>query len=121
MTLGSLLSVDQIIPEMKSTERWAAIVELIDLLVEKGAVRKADRESVLAALRQREETMSTSIGFEIAIPHASSNWVIEVVSAGGLLSAGIEFNAVVMWPVKLIVLFVVPKDQFQVGLRTVAA
>ena len=46
MTLGSLLSVDQIVPEMKSTERWAAIVELIDLLVEKGAVRKADRESV---------------------------------------------------------------------------
>ena len=39
MTLGSLLSVDQIIPEMKATERWAAIVELIDLLVQKNRVR----------------------------------------------------------------------------------
>jgi len=121
MTLGSLLSVDQIIPEMKSTERWAAIVELIDLLVEKGAVRKADRESVLAALRQREETMSTGIGFGIAIPHASSNCVNEVVAAFGRSSAGIEFDSLDNSPVKFIVLFVVPKDQFQVHLRTLAA
>jgi mannitol/fructose-specific phosphotransferase system IIA component (Ntr-type) len=119
MTLGSLLSVGQIIPEMKSTERWAAIVELIDLLVEKGAVRKADRESVLAALRQREETMST--GFGIAIPHASSNCVNEVVAAFGRSSAGIEFDSLDNSPVKFIVLFVVPKDQFQVHLRTLAA
>ena len=121
MTLGSLLSVGQIIPEMKSTERWAAIVELIDLLVEKGAVRKADRESVLAALRQREETMSTGIGFGIAIPHASSNCVNEVVAAFGRSSAGIEFDSLDNSPVKFIVLFVVPKDQFQVHLRTLAA
>jgi fructose-specific phosphotransferase system IIA component len=121
MTLGSLLSVNQIIPEMKSTERWAAIVELIDLLVEKGAVRKADRESVLAALRQREETMSTGIGFGIAIPHASSNCVNEVVAAFGRSSAGIEFDSLDNSPVKFIVLFVVPKDQFQVHLRTLAA
>src|ERR1700740_1819295 len=120
MTLGSLLSVDQIIPEMKSTERWAAIVELIDLLVEKGAVRKADRESVLAALRQREETMSTGIGFGIAIPHASSNCVTEVVAAFGRSSAGIEFDSLDNSPVRFIVLFVVPKDQFQVHLRTLA-
>jgi nitrogen PTS system EIIA component len=121
MTLGSLLSVDQIIPEMKSTERWAAIVELIDLLVEKGAVRKSDRESVLAALRQREETMSTGIGFGIAIPHASSNCVNEVVAAFGRSTAGIEFDSLDNSPVKFIVLFVVPKDQFQVHLRTLAA
>jgi fructose-specific phosphotransferase system IIA component len=121
MTLGSLLSVDQIVPEMKSTERWAAIVELIDLLVEKGAVRKSDRESVLAALRQREETMSTGIGFGIAIPHASSNCVNEVVAAFGRSSAGIEFDSLDNSPVKFIVLFVVPKDQFQVHLRTLAA
>ena len=93
MTLGSLLSVEQIIPEMKATERWAAIVELIDLLVRKGRVRTSDRDSVLAALRQREETMSTGIGFGIAIPHASSNCVSEVVAAFGRSSTGIEFDS----------------------------
>ena len=93
MTLGSLLSVDQIIPEMKATERWAAIVELIDLLVQKNRVRPTDRDSILAALRQREETMSTGIGFGIAIPHASSNCVSEVVAAFGRSSTGIEFDS----------------------------
>src|ERR1700739_538710 len=121
MTLGSLLSGDPIIPEMKHTERGAAIVELIDLLVEKGAVRKADRESVLAALRQREETMSTGIGFVIAIPHASSKCVNEGGAAVWRSSAGIEFDSLDNSPVKFIVLFVVPKDQFQVHLRTLAA
>lgn len=121
MTLGSLLSEDQIIPEMKASERWAAIVELIDLLVDKGRVRVADRESILSALRQREETMSTGIGFGIAIPHASSNCVSEVVAAFGRSTTGIEFDSLDNSLVKFIVLFVVPKDQFQVHLRTLAA
>src|ERR1700749_1675006 len=121
MTLGSLLSVDQITPEMKATERWAAIVELIDLLVQKNRVRTTDRDSILAALRQREETMSTGIGFGIAIPHASSNCVSEVVAAFGRSSTGIEFDSLDNSPVRFIVLFVVPKDQFQVHLRTLAA
>ena len=38
---------------------------------------------VLNALKQREETMSTGIGFGIAIPHASSDRVGEVVAAFG--------------------------------------
>jgi len=121
MTLGSLLSEDQIIPEMKASERWAAIVELIDLLVSKGRVRMADRDSILSALRQREETMSTGIGFGIAIPHASSNCVSDVVAAFGRSTTGIEFDSLDNSLVKFIVLFVVPKDQFQVHLRTLAA
>jgi len=90
-------------------------------LVQKGRVRGSDRDSILAALRQREETMSTGIGFGIAIPHASSNCVSEVVAAFGRSSTGIEFDSLDNSPVRFIVLFVVPKDQFQVHLRTLAA
>src|SRR5881409_3659134 len=73
MSLASLLSAEQIIPEMEATERWPAIVELIDLLVSQRRIKAEDRESILASLKQREETMSTGIGFGIAIPHASSD------------------------------------------------
>ena len=121
MTLGNLLSVDQILPEMKATERWSAIVELVDLLVERGQIRGPDRDVVLTALRQREETMSTGIGFGIAIPHASSDRVEQVVAAFGRSSTGIEFDSLDNAPVRFIVLFVVPKDQFQTHLRTLAA
>ncbi|HEX8311029.1 MAG TPA: PTS sugar transporter subunit IIA [Chthoniobacteraceae bacterium] len=121
MTLGNLLSVDQILPEMQATERWSAIVELVDLLVARGKVKEVDRDVVLAALRQREETMSTGIGFGIAIPHASSDRVDQVVAAFGRSSTGIEFDSLDNAPVRFIVLFVVPKDQFQTHLRTLAA
>jgi mannitol/fructose-specific phosphotransferase system IIA component (Ntr-type) len=78
MNLGNLLSVDRIVPEMQAVERWTAIVELVELLVVRGKVKAEDKDLVLAALRQREETMSTGIGFGIAIPHASSDRVGEV-------------------------------------------
>jgi len=81
MTLVNLLTPSQIIPRMVATERWSAIVELVELLISVGKIQEADKESILAALKQREETMSTGIGFGIAIPHATSERVTEVVAA----------------------------------------
>src|SRR6202048_3047960 len=121
MSLGNLLSAEQIIPEMKATERWPAIVELIDLLVQLGRIKADDRDSILASLKQREETMSTGIGFGIAIPHCSSDRIEDVVAAFGRSTAGIEFDALDNAPVKFVVLFIVPKNQFQVHLRTLAS
>ncbi len=121
MTLGNLLSADTILPEMQATERYAAIAELVALLVSRGLVAETDREVVLTALKAREETMSTGIGFGIAIPHASSDRVDKVVAAFGRSTQGIEFESLDNSPVKFVVLFVVPKDQFQTHLRTLAA
>jgi mannitol/fructose-specific phosphotransferase system IIA component (Ntr-type) len=121
MSFGDLLTAEQIIPEMTATERWPAIVELIDLLLQLGKIKPADRESILASLKQREETMSTGIGFGIAIPHCSSDRLTEVVAAFGRSSAGIEFDALDNAPVKFVVLFIVPKNQFQTHLRTLAS
>ena len=121
MSLGNLLSAEQIIPEMKATERWPAIVELIDLLVSINKIKPEDRDNVLASLKQREETMSTGIGFGIAIPHCSSERINDVVAAFGRSTTGIEFDALDNAPVKFVVLFIVPKNQFQTHLRTLAS
>jgi mannitol/fructose-specific phosphotransferase system IIA component (Ntr-type) len=110
MSVASLLSAEQIIPEMKATERWSAIVELTDPLVAQGKIKPEDRDSILASLKQREETMSTGIGFGIAIPHASSDRIEEVVASFGRSSQGIEFDALDNAPVKLVLLFIVPKN-----------
>src|SRR3981081_3752182 len=121
MSLASLLSAEQIIPEMQATERWNAIVELIDLLVRQNRIRAEDRDGILASLKQREETMSTGIGFGIAIPHCSSDRLGNVGAAFGRSSTGIEFDALDNAPVKFVVLFIVPKNQFQTHLRTLAS
>ena len=121
MTLANILSAGQIIPEMQSGERWQAIEEIVNRLADSGKIADCDKPSVLAALKQREETMSTGIGFGIAIPHASSDCVKEVVAGFGRSKAGIEFESLDNQPVHFIVLFVVPRDQFQTHLRTLAA
>ncbi len=121
MTLGQLLTPNQIAPNLAADDRWEAIAELVGLLVASGKVKEEHRASIAAALRQREETMSTGIGFGIAIPHASSDEVSEVVAAFGRSAQGIDFDALDNAPVRFIVLFIVPKDQFQTHLRTLAA
>jgi fructose-specific phosphotransferase system IIA component len=121
MTLANLLSEPQIIPEMAARERWDAIGELVDSLVKAGKIEAADRQEVIESIRQREQTMSTGIGFGIAIPHASSSKVTEVVAAFGRSAEGVNFESLDGAPVNFIVLFVVPKDQFQIHLRTLAA
>lgn len=121
MTLASLLSEDQIIPEMTATDRWLAIEEIVNRLVEEGHLDAGHRDEAIAALRHREETMSTGIGFGIAIPHASCDAVPKVTACFGRSKAGIDFESLDGKPVHNIVLFLVPKDQFQTHLRTLAA
>ena len=121
MTLANLLSVNQIIPDLQARERWPAILELVESLVSSGLVEPADKEGILRALEVREQTMSTGIGFGLAIPHASSDRVNRVVAAFGRSKHGIEFGSLDNVPVQFIVMFVVPKDQFQIHLRTLAA
>ena len=65
--------------------------------------------------------MSTGIGFGIAIPHCSSDRIEQVVAAFGRSSSDIEFDALDNAPVKFVVLFIVPKNQFQTHLRTLAS
>jgi len=121
MTLASLLSEELIIPEMVATDRWQAIEEIVNRLVEEGQLDIAHRDEAIASLRHREETMSTGIGFGIAIPHASCNALSKVTACFGRSKIGIDFESLDGKPVHFIVLFLVPKDQFQTHLRTLAA
>ncbi|MCX8493864.1 MAG: PTS sugar transporter subunit IIA [Chthoniobacterales bacterium] len=121
MTLASLLSEELIIPEMVATDRWHAIEEIVNRLVEEGQLDVTHRDEAIVSLRHREETMSTGIGFGIAIPHASCDAVPEVTACFGRSKAGIDFESLDNKPVHFIVLFLVPKDQFQTNLRTLAA
>lgn len=119
--LGSLLSESHIIPNMLATERWQAIEEIVSFLVEGGHLPRKEKENILSALFHREETMSTGIGFGVAIPHASSEAVDKIVIAFGRSQTGIEFESLDSKPVHFVVLFLVPASQFQTHLKTLSA
>ena len=120
MNLADILSPAQIISDMRATDRWEAIEELIDHLVETGKIRSEDRASISNVVRKRENSMSTGIGFGIGIPHASTDLIHEVVGAFGRSSRGVNFDALDNQPVKLVMLFLVPQGQFQKHLHTLA-
>ena len=120
MTLGDLLEPDNVVPEMKATDRWEAIEELVDNLVESGKIRADSREEVVAVVKKRETSMSTGIGFGIGIPHASTSLIYEVTAALGRSKSGINFDALDNQPVQLTTLLLVPQGQFQKHLHTLA-
>lgn len=120
MDLSDILRPEQIQPDLKATNRWEAIDELIDTLVKTSKIRPEDREAITAVVKKRESSMSTGIGFGIGIPHASTDLIYEVVGSFGRSHAGVNFDALDNQPVNLVMLFLVPQGQFQKHLHTLA-
>jgi len=120
MNLVDILSQEQIVPDLQATNRWEVIDELISVLVATGKISEEHREAVTAAVKKREASMSTGIGFGIGIPHASTDLIYEVVGALGRSGTGVNFDALDNQPVRLVMLFLVPQGQFQKHLHTLA-
>jgi mannitol/fructose-specific phosphotransferase system IIA component (Ntr-type) len=74
----------------------------------------------LAAVKQRESSMSTGIGYGIALPHAVTDLVPNLTVVIGRSRKGLPFDALDAKPVHLVVLFLVPQGQFQNHLTLLA-
>jgi len=121
MNLGQLLTPEQIVPEMKSTEHREAIRELVNHLEEQQFLPAESTEDVLQRLFQREDQISTGIGSGVAIPHAFVPDLQTVLAAFGRSREGIDFAALDSAPVFFVVLFIVPQAEYHLHLRTLAA
>ena len=121
MDLADILTKEQILPELQATTRWEAIDELVNNLVTSGKIQPQNRDAIAAAVKKRETSMSTGIGFGIGIPHASTDLIPEVVGALGRSRTGVNFDALDNQPVNLVMLFLVPQGQFQKHLHTLAS
>jgi len=120
MDLGDILGPEQVLSEMKASNRWEAIDELIEQLIHSAKIKAENREAITGVVKKRETSMSTGIGFGIGIPHASTDLIYEVVGALGRSKKGVNFDALDNQPVTLVVLFLVPQGQFQKHLHTLA-
>lgn len=121
MKLATLLDQDHLILEIEAVEHWAAIVELVDRLVAVGKLQPTQRQTMLDALKTREDMVSTGIGSGVAIPHTFSDDLDEVIAVFGRSDRGIDFEALDNAPVHLIFLFIVPRRDYQLHLKTLAA
>lgn len=121
MKLAQLLGPDQILLEVKAGEHWPSIVELVDALVACGKLPQSHYEETLTSLKAREEQVSTGIGAGVAIPHAFSDTLDQVVAIFGRSREGIDYQSLDEKLVHLIILFIVPRKDYHLHLRTLAA
>lgn len=108
MKIIDILQPDCVRVPLESTEKTAAITELVDLLDQQG--RLADRDAVLKAVLARERTRSTGIGQGLAVPHGKSHGCHALTVAMGKPGDPIEFEAIDGRPCTLILLLVSPVD-----------
>jgi mannitol/fructose-specific phosphotransferase system IIA component (Ntr-type) len=121
MNLSELLTVEQIAPKLTAADRWAVIDQLVDLLVRSHKIRPEDREAIRKAVKDRETTKSTGIGYGIALPHASVGCIQNVVAVFARLNPAVDFQAMDDQPVKTCLLFLSPQGQFQQHLHTLSS
>ncbi len=108
MLLTNILQPTGVKVPLDSTDKEAAISELIELLDANGLI--SDKEQVSDAVFTREQTRSTGIGSGIAIPHGKCAAVSELVMALGI-TPGMDFDSIDGQPVHIIILLVSPTDQ----------
>ena len=72
MKLNDLLGPNPVNIELRATNRWEAIDELVAQLVESGKIQADHRDPISTAIKAREKASSSGIGLGVGVPHASS-------------------------------------------------
>ena len=121
MKLASLLTPQQVILDLKGEVCEEATAAIVDHLISKKLLAAGLRGEILQSLREREQQISTGIGSGVAIPHAFSDSVDQVVAAFARSKEGVDFEALDNAPVNFVILFIVPKKEYNLHLQALAA
>lgn len=109
LKISDFLKPESIIMEIKSKEKIAVIKELVNHMVENKFV--SDGERFLNALAKRENLESTGIGDGIAIPHARTDAVDDLILAFARSPSGVDFSSIDGKPSYLIFLIASPENK----------
>lgn len=103
------------IKQLESSDKLDSIEELAQVFESSGI---CDNIALLIqSLKEREEIMSTGIGFGIAIPHVKISSVREMSFAIGVSKKGIDFASMDDIPVHLVILVIAGEKQHKEYLK----
>jgi len=117
MKISELIRAEYVCLSMSATSKDDAIHQIAQLA--KGHPYLSDFPSFCRAIYERESMGSTSIGYGVAIPHARTEQIKDLMLIIGRLNDGVRFETTDEMPVRLIFLVGTPKKMVTEYLRLV--
>uniref|UniRef100_A0A7V3ZUT7 PTS sugar transporter subunit IIA n=1 Tax=candidate division WOR-3 bacterium TaxID=2052148 RepID=A0A7V3ZUT7_UNCW3 len=107
--ISEILIKEGIILDLKEKEKIEVIKKLGERLISLGYITNSDE--FFGEILKRENLESTGIGMGIAIPHARSNAVKDLVIVFGRSQEGVDFSSLDGKPAHLIFLIAGPENK----------
>jgi PTS system nitrogen regulatory IIA component len=120
MTISEFLNESNIRIGLDARNKREAIEEVVDLLVEEHEISMASRSSVIEAVMEREQMVSTGMEHGVAIPHGAVDSVDELVAALIVSKDGIDFKSIDGKPAHIIILLILPANKYSSSVQTMA-
>ena len=120
MLLSDLITETNLIPDLSAPDRSSAYRCMVQHLVDKGFIRKELIDPTLGLLQSREDKMTTAMGGGFALPHATIPKLSKLCTLLARSPKGISCDAVDGKLVTLFFLILVPPEQNQTHLQTLA-
>jgi len=95
---------------LTATDKKAVIEEMVEVVIASGQLKGDKKTDVLKAIMEREETMSTGMQYGIAMPHAKTDAVGNIICALGIKREGIDFKSLDGETSKIFVMILSPRD-----------
>lgn len=119
MILSDFLSPQRVQIPLQNTEKSALLRELVSLVVKAEGLEK-DEEEIFRAVQSREEVLSTGIGDGVALPHAKSEAVPDLIVAAGVAPQPVDFDALDGRPVQILFLLLAPEQAMGLHIKALS-
>ncbi|MFP4508766.1 MAG: PTS sugar transporter subunit IIA [Spirochaetaceae bacterium] len=116
--LREVLTEKLVTIDLKARTKNEVIVQLLDMLYASGKV--SDREAALHALMENENRMSTGMEHGIAIPHAKTDAVEELLACVGITKKKVDFESLDRKPARIFIMTLSPKGRTGPHIRFLA-
>ena len=114
------LTENHVLVDLHATTREEAYREMLWHAVSKGFIPASGVEAIFAGLLERDAMISTGLGDGLALPHTTVTGLKEVLLLIAKTTHPIDCQSLDGQPVFLFIMLLVPKDQAELHLKTLA-
>ena len=98
---------------LRLTDKWEAINQMIEVLIEEQQFPSTQRQRVLQSALERERKSSTGLGPATAIPHAPIPDLPGIIGCLGICPEGVDFDSNTGEKVHFIFLLLTPQQNYR--------